>query len=456
MYAVLDIETTGGKYDEEGITEIAIYRFDGEKIIDQFSSLINPEKEIQPFVKKLTGINNNMLRNSPKFYEVAKRIVEITENCIIVAHNAEFDFRMLQTEFRRLSFTFNRKILCTIKLSKILLPNQPSFNLGKLVNNLGIPFTNQHRAHGDAKVTLKLFQLLLEKDSKKYILKKNIQNLNPNKTPTKYLGIIDKLPSEMGIYYIHNTNNEIIYIGKSNNIKKRVLSHLTGSKKKALEIQKVISNVSYSLTGGELISLLKEQNEIKLNSPIYNKSMKFRLFPIGIRIDSSYDYPNIIVEQVKKDRQYLCVYKNKKTAKTAIFKFIDEFGICIHKTNLIRAEGECLNYSLKKCNGACINREPISDYRKKINTFCRSFEYQFKDFLLIDNGRQSGEFSFVYVEDSKFIGYGYYELNHQIKTKDQIESRLIPIEDNLDTQKLIHSFILRKKYIKLINLQGKD
>ena len=170
MYAVLDIETTGGKYDEEGITEIAIYRFDGEKIIDQFSSLINPEKEIQPFVKKLTGINNNMLRNSPKFYEVAKRIVEITENCIIVAHNAEFDFRMLQTEFRRLSFTFNRKILCTIKLSKILLPDQPSFNLGKLVNNLGIPFTNQHRAQGDAKVTLKLFQLLLEKDSKKYII----------------------------------------------------------------------------------------------------------------------------------------------------------------------------------------------------------------------------------------------------------------------------------------------
>lgn len=456
MYAILDIETTGGKYDEEGITEIAIYRFDGEKIIDQFSSLINPEKEIQPFVKKLTGINNNMLRNSPKFYEVAKRIVEITENCILVAHNAEFDFRMLQTEFRRLSFSFNRKILCTIKLSKILLPNQPSFNLGKLVNNLGIPFTNQHRAHGDAKVTLKLFQLLLEKDSKKYILKKNIQNLNPNKTPTKYLSIIDKLPSEMGIYYIHNINNEIIYIGNSNNIKKRVLSHLTGSKNKAFEIQKAISNVSYSLTGSELILLLKEQNEIKLNSPIFNKSMKFRLFPIGIRIDSSYDYPNIIVEQVKKDRQYLCVYKNKKTAKTAIFKFIDEFGICIHKTNLIRAEEECLNYSLKKCNGACINRESISDYRKKINAFCRSFEYQSKDFLLIDKGRQSGEFSFVYIEDNKFLGYGYYELNHQIKTKDQIESRLIPIEDNLDTQKLIRSFILRKKYIKLINLQSKD
>ncbi len=371
MYAILDVETTGGKYDEEGITEIAIYRFDGEKIIDQFISLINPEKEIQPFVIKLTGINNKMLRNSPKFYEVAKRIIEITENSILVAHNAGFDYRILQTEFRRLSFAFERKTLCTIKLSKILLPEQSSFSLGKLVSNLGIPFTNQHRANADAKATLKLFQLLLEKDSKKIILKKNIQNLTPNKIPSKYIEIIDKLPSEMGVYYIHNKKNEIIYIGKSNNIKKRVLGHLTGIKKKAQEIQKAIFHVTFALTGGELISLLKQQNEIKVNTPIYNRGMKIRLFPMGIRIDSLYEYP-------------------------------------------------------------------------------------FKNFLLIDKGREKGEFSFVYIKNNKFLGYGYYELNHQIKTKDQIESRLILMNDNLDTQKLIRSFLSKKKYIKLIHLQNEN
>ena len=104
MYAILDIETTGGKYNEEGITEIAIYKFDGNEVVDQFISLINPERDIQPFVVKLTGINNKMLRNAPKFYEVAKRIIEITEDCILVAHNAEFDYRILSLEFERLGF----------------------------------------------------------------------------------------------------------------------------------------------------------------------------------------------------------------------------------------------------------------------------------------------------------------------------------------------------------------
>ena len=202
MYAILDIETTGGKYDEEGITEIAIYKYDGQKITDQFSSLINPQKEIQPFVEKLTGINSKMLRNAPKFFEVAKRIIEITENCIIVAHNASFDYRILQTEYRRLGFPFERKSICTVELAKKLLPDQPAYSLGKLVRNLGIPFSDQHRAYGDAKVTLKLFEILLEKDVKKEILMEHIKIINLNKVPLKYLTIVDKLPSEMGVYYL--------------------------------------------------------------------------------------------------------------------------------------------------------------------------------------------------------------------------------------------------------------
>ena len=139
MYAILDIETTGGKYNEEGITEIAIYKFDGHEVVDQVISLVNPEKEIQPFVVNLTGINNNMLRTAPKFYEVAKRIVEITEDAVIVAHNAQFDYRILRTEFRRLGFNFERKTLCTVELAKQLLPDSESYSLGKLVRSLGIP-----------------------------------------------------------------------------------------------------------------------------------------------------------------------------------------------------------------------------------------------------------------------------------------------------------------------------
>ncbi|NNC70454.1 MAG: 3'-5' exonuclease, partial [Flavobacteriaceae bacterium] len=132
MYAILDIETTGGKYDKEGITEIAIHKFDGHQVVDTFISLVNPERKIQPFVVNLTGIDNNMLRTAPKFYEVAKRIVEITDNCIVVAHNAKFDYRILRTEFRRLGFDFKRQTLCTVELSKKLIPDLESYSLGKL------------------------------------------------------------------------------------------------------------------------------------------------------------------------------------------------------------------------------------------------------------------------------------------------------------------------------------
>ena len=189
MYAILDIETTGGQYNEEGITEIAIYKFDGHEIVDQFISLVNPEKPIQPFVVKLTGINNAMLVNAPKFHEVAKRIVEITAGCVVVAHNAVFDYRILRTEFRRLGFDFNAKNLCTVELSQRLLPEQPSHSLGKLVRALGIPMADRHRASGDAMATVKLFKILLEKDVEKTIVQEMI------KTEVEK-GILPKLRNE--------------------------------------------------------------------------------------------------------------------------------------------------------------------------------------------------------------------------------------------------------------------
>jgi len=178
MYAILDIETTGGKYNEEGITEIAIYKFDGHTVIDQFISLVNPEKPIQPFVVNLTGINNKMLQNAPKFYEVAKRIVEITTDCIIVAHNASFDYRILRTEFERLGFDFERQSLCTVELSQKLIPDQKSYSLGKLVRSLGIAISDRHRATGDAQATVKLFKMLLAKDVEKNILKETVKLAN--------------------------------------------------------------------------------------------------------------------------------------------------------------------------------------------------------------------------------------------------------------------------------------
>ena len=215
MYAIVDIETTGGKYNEEGITEIAIHKFDGHQVVDTFISLINPEKTIQPFVANLTGINNAMLRNAPKFFEVAKRIVEITKDCTLVAHNANFDYRILKTEFRRLSFDFEMQTLCTVELSKKLIPGFKSYSLGKLCHSLGIPMTERHRANGDAIATVKLFQLLLDKDIKKTIITNSVKQESKNQLEPKLVDIIESLPSTTGIYYMHKADGEIIYIGKS-------------------------------------------------------------------------------------------------------------------------------------------------------------------------------------------------------------------------------------------------
>ena len=455
MYAILDIETTGGKYDEEGITEIAIYKHDGKSITDQFISLVNPQIEIQPFVKKLTGISSKMLRNAPKFYEIAKRIVQITDGCIIVAHNASFDYRILQTEFRRLGFPFKRKSLCTVTLSNVLLPNQPSYSLGKLVRNLGIPFAKQHRAQGDAEVTVKLFEILLEKDIQKNILKTYISSEYPNPVPPKFSKVIDELPSEMGVYYIHNSKNEIIYIGKSSNIKKRVLFHLTTKSKKNAVIQKEIHSVTYALTGDELISSLKEQNETKINTPKLNKATKFRKYPMGIRLDTAMKYPILIIEQAKNEYQYLSVFKNSKNAKAELFNWVKTFGICIKKTNIVKNDkGPCSNYVIDKCDGTCIGVESHRLYREKINALLDSFKYPFSSFIIVSRGRKTGESSFVYIENNNFKGYGYFDLYYQIKSSKEIISRLVSMEDNSDTQKLISNYLRKKKYNKLIPLDN--
>ena len=453
MYAIVDIETTGGEYNQEGVTEIAIYKFDGIKVVDQFISLVNPLKEIQPFVVKLTGINSKMLCNAPKFHEVAKRIVEITKDCILVAHNASFDYRVLKEEFSRLGFNYERQTICTVKLSKILLPNQPSYKLGNLIRNLGIPFSDQHRAHGDAKVTLKLFEILLEKDVKKTIVNKNIERLNFNKKNSNYLKIIDSLPTEMGVYYVYNNKNKIIYIGSSGNIKKQVSYHLITNKQKSIIVQKDISKVTYSITGGKLLTLLKEQNDIKKNRPILNISIKYRIYPVGIKIEENSNYLKLNVEQVKKNENYINVFKNKKLAELSLAKWKDDFGICLKKTSLNNTQMDCFNSKLEQCNNDHHCNESPEKYNLKINNLKRSLDYPYSDFLIIEKGRKNGENSFVFIENKKLNGYGYFDLNHQIKNKSQIKNRIISVNENHDAKKLICTYLSRKKYLKLIHLQ---
>ena len=458
MYAILDIETTGGKYNEEGITEIAIYKFDGHQIVDQFFSLVNPEKNIQPFVINLTGINNQMLRNAPKFHEVAKRIIEITDNCIIVAHNAQFDNRILSTEFDRLGYPFEKNMLCTVELSKKLIPDLPSYSLGKLVKSLGIPITDRHRAQGDAKATVELFKLLLEKDIEKVIISDTIKKDPKRQLEPKLLDIIESAPTKTGVYYMHRKNGKIIYVGKSKNIKKRLIQHFTNDNKKSKKIQLEVVSVSYEETGNDLIAQLKESQEIKQLKPIFNHALKNNIFQSQLYsyIDKS-GYINLKIEKVpiekEEEKNIITTFTNYQQGRSFLYKITDDFHLCQKLNHLEKTEGSCFNHDLKMCNGACIQSETFVNYNLRVQKFIDKSSYEFDDMLLIDKGRSIEEHSVILIENGTYRGYGFFNLNFQINNPEVLKSIINVMENNRDTQHIIQSYLRKNKVQKILKLE---
>lgn len=453
MYAILDIETTGGKYNEEGITEIAIYKYDGHQVVDQFISLINPEREIQPFVVNLTGINSKMLRNAPKFYEVAKRIVEITEDCILVAHNAQFDNRILKTEFRRLGFDFERKTLCTVELAKDLIPGQASYSLGKLVRSLGIPVTDRHRASGDALATVKLFKMLLDKDTSKNIIQQSIR-LNPKfQLEPRLLDIIEQMPSVTGVYYMHKADGEIIYIGKSNNIKKRINQHFTNTNQKSKKIQQHVATVTYDATGSELVALLKESAEIKSNKPIYNRALRRHVFTHALyHFKDENGYINLKIDVADGRKKPITTFTNRESGKAFITKAVEDYKLCQKLVGLYKTKTSCFGYEIKTCNGACINKETPEIYNQRVESLIEKNNYKNKNMVIVDKGRAIDERSAILIENGVFKGYGYFNLNYQINNIEVLESIITPMENNRDTQHIIQGYLRKNKRLKIIRL----
>ncbi|WP_310994355.1 exonuclease domain-containing protein [Aequorivita marina] len=453
MYAILDIETTGGKYNEEGITEIAIYRFDGHEIVDQFSSLVNPERPIQPFVVKLTGINNKMLQQAPKFYEVAKRIIEITEGCILVAHNALFDNRILTTEFDRLGYQFQKETLCTVELSKKLIPDMPSYSLGKLVRYLGIPLTDRHRAQGDAKATVALFKLLLAKDTSKKIISETLR-LEPKKQlKPRLLDIIKDTPSETGVYYMRNNAGKIIYIGKNKNIKKRLTQHFTSNNRKSKKIQLEVKSVSFEKTGNELIALLKEYEELKLNKPIYNKVQRKPSFTHQLACFVNEDgYKSFKIEKADRRKKAILTFSNYQQAKSMLSEITETYHLCQKLTGIFDSTAQCCKHNAKNCSGACAREELAMDYNKRVNAFMEEHSYENQNILLIDRGRDIDERSVILIENGIYKGYGFYNLNHQINNPEILKTIINPMQNNRDVQHILHNYLRRRKVLKTLKL----
>ncbi|MDA7558983.1 exonuclease domain-containing protein [Flavobacteriaceae bacterium] len=453
MYAILDIETTGGKYNEEGITEIAIYKFDGHAVIDQFISLVNPEREIQPFVVNLTGINKNMLKNAPKFFEVAKRIVEITEDCIIVAHNAKFDHRILKAEFERLGFEFKRRTLCTVELSKELIPGQQSYSLGKLARSLGIPVSDRHRASGDALATVTLFKMLLAKDSKKNIIQESVRFEPKFQLEPRLKDIIDSLPAITGVYYMHRSNGEIIYIGKSKNIKSRINQHFTGTTRKAKKMQLQVATVTYESTGSELVALLKESEEIKKNKPVFNRAQRRTIFTYGLfSFKGDNGYLNLKISKIDGKEKPITTFANLQSGKSFMTKIVDNHTLCQKLTGMYQTTSNCFKYTIKQCFGACIGKESVNIYNERVSKIINFHSFENQNMVIIDRGRDHDERSAILIENGVYQGFGFYNLNYQIHNIDILRNIITPMQHNKDSQHIIQSYMRRHKRLKVLKL----
>ena len=441
-YAVIDVETTGLSPKTERLTEIAIVILEDGNIVDEYSTLINPEKKVPYRITQLTGINTQMVQDAPYFYEIAKKVVEITEGRTFVAHNASFDYRFIQAEFARYGFDYQRKVLDTVKLSRKLLPGFRSYSLGKLTAQLGIQIKDRHRALGDAMATVELLRRLLKADPN--LAQLNLQGLNSRLKRE----MLDALPQEIGVYYFFNEKDDLIYIGKSKNIYHRVVTHLNNTTtRKAMEMREQIAHVDFELCGSELVALLLESDEIKKHMPIYNRAQRRTTYIWGI-----YDYFDDLGYHCLKasrtsdsDLHPLIVFSSKRSALGELERITEAYHLCQSKNGLYQTGGACFYYGIQQCFGACIGEEVPEEYNERVEDAIRKYRYESENLLIIDNGRNTEERALVLIENNTYQGFGYISVAELDQPLEIIKSFVKSYVDNRDVSSIIRGYLKRKK-----------
>ncbi|HER09292.1 MAG TPA: exonuclease [Bacteroides sp.] len=455
MFAILDIETTGGSPATEKITEIAIFFHDGNRVVDEWCTLLNPERPIPHFITGLTGITNEMVAGAPRFFEVAKELVERTEDHVIVGHNVQFDYGFIRSEFKRLGFDFSRKTLCTVRLSRRAFPGYRSYSLGKICRELGIEVTDRHRAAGDAMATVKLFERIRDQQEAAGIFELESGKTGRYKNLNEHITVedIEHLPEACGTYYFHDDRQQLLYIGKSRNIRQRVLSHLgNATSRRALEMKQRIHSVTYELTGSELIALLKESREIKELKPLFNRAQKRSLYYWGLYTGrDEYGYVTFRLQRISEtaDDPVTC-YQTKKEAREALTRMVEKHWLCQKLSGLYQTDGACFHYSIRQCNGACIQHEAVTAYNKRAEALLDSLKLDRGNVLIIDRGREPEERSLVRIEKGMYLGYGYISVNNAYLGIEQMLDSIQPSLDNRDVRQILKNWLRNNRVEKML------
>lgn len=454
MFAIIDIETCGGKFEfrKGRIIEISILIHDGLSVVEKFTTLINPECYISPFFRGLTGISNEMVEDAPKFHEVAKKILDLTEDKIFVAHNVGFDYGFVKEEFASLGFKYKRDILCTVRLSRKLIPGRKSYSLGNLCESLGIENEARHRAEGDAVATAKLFDILLQiKSDHPQYKTKGVDELMVRRIDKIKKYILDKLPEECGVYYFLDQEQNIIYIGKSTNMYSRAMSHFNTKEQKGRKMLNELYNVDFVKTGSELIALLLESEEIKKHKPKFNKRRKAESFTHSI--DWFTDDKGIInfkLVEYENAENALMSFTTYFSARERLETLLDENSLCLRYCGLTDSEAICFNHHIKKCNGICAEEEEIEIYNKRATEILKHYVFDNPNFAIIDKGRSTDERSLILIENGRFGGFGYFDEYVQLNSKEDFKNLVKQVNYYPDADDLVKSWLKQNNRVKKI------
>ena len=430
VFAIVDLETTGGNFNSERIIEIGIVLHDGTRETGSFSTLVNPEKEISGFISTFTGITNAMVKNAPTFREAAKEILEMTEGRIFVAHNVRFDYNFLRSEFRRINIPFFRRQLCTVQMSRKVFPQYKSHSLGNICRDLGIPIDNRHRAFGDAAATTLLLEKIMENDREKVIdkyLSMDILSLlpPPKLAPEK----LESMPEDPGVFYLYDDNGNVLYIDKSKNLREHLFQFFQKIQHEKQELHEEVSDIRVELTGNELIAALFETSEIARLRPKHNRIISKHYYKYGLFSEEDPNgFQKLLVKLLDEKKSPLVKFTSKFKADKAMYSILHNFRT---------------DPTFKKI-------DTHIQYNKRLQDVLARFVYPDKNFFIIDTGRGGTEKSVIIIEDGEYRGFAFFEpsyIENLLTLRDIIRSQ----SEHVDNKKVILNYIRKNsKNIELI------
>lgn len=441
-FVIVDIETTGGNPSQGGITEIAALVFDGEMILERFHTLINPERFIPSFITGLTGISQEMVEAAPRFEEIADDLWDLLKNRVFVAHNVNFDYSFIREAFKSSGKDFNAPKLCTVRLSRKAFPGFGSYGLGRICEQLSIEISQRHRAFGDAEATSVLFKKIYQSQPDLIFqsLKKGKgeQFLPPHINQEKYRDI----PEATGIYFFHDKNGQVIYVGKALNIKGRFKSHFSGNSKEKLQLKSEIHDISWELTGSEFLAFLLETLEIKRLWPKFNRALKYK--SSNWALFQYEDGQGFIRFQISKNNgkiSNLIEFDTHSEAWKFILDKTEEFELCPKLTGIQKTPLACYDYKIGKCEGACCDLESAKVYNKKAEKFIATLLTDKGSVLIRDKGRSADENCALFFENGIFKAFGFISQEEFLSNNEEIVGRLQSVKHIPETKYILRSFI---------------